>query len=336
MARGLRIEYPGAIYLVTVSGVERRTLFRDDCDRRRFLANLDRTTLDCQLRLFLYCLMPNHVHLLAETPAANLSQFMHKLETGYTVYFNVRHQRVGHLMQGRYGARLVEGDDYLLKLSRYVHLNPVHVRKWQEAPLDERLAALRRYRWSSYRGYVGAAQPIGFLETAPLLSLLGTSPKDGRRAYARFVETGLARSDDEFKHVFRWARWGIGDAHFQERVGALYRNLGKRSRRPEDISFRRAHLHRSSEEVLRVVVRMLGVDPADLRRRRRGCRARAIAARMLWSHAGMNQRQIGRELNIGTGAAVCQQQRALETALAGDQELSQMVGRLHGQLKINS
>ena len=71
--------------------------------------------------------MRNHVHLVMETLQANLGQFMHKVETGYTIYYNKRHRESGHLMQGRYGAKTVEGDDYLLALARYVHLNPKHI-----------------------------------------------------------------------------------------------------------------------------------------------------------------------------------------------------------------
>lgn len=78
--------------------------------------------------------MSNHVHLLVETPLGNLNRFMGSVLTGYTVYFNRRHRRVGHLMQGRYGAQVVEGNDYLLKLSRYIHLNLVHVRGVEGLP----------------------------------------------------------------------------------------------------------------------------------------------------------------------------------------------------------
>jgi putative transposase len=115
------------------------------------------------VRLYLYCLMANHVHLVVETPGANLSAFMHKLETGYTVYFNLRHRRVGHLTQGRYHAKPVQGTDYLLKLTRYVHLNPVHVGALRAAPLEERQRRLREYVWSSYRGYAGLAKPQEFV-----------------------------------------------------------------------------------------------------------------------------------------------------------------------------
>jgi len=99
MARRLRIQFPGAIYHVTARGVERRRIFVDDVDRTRFLTQLGATARQCHVRLYLYCLMANHVHLVLETELLNLSQFMHKLETAYAVYFNLRHRRAGHLLQ---------------------------------------------------------------------------------------------------------------------------------------------------------------------------------------------------------------------------------------------
>src|SRR5215831_9751891 len=125
MARLLRVPFPGAIYHVTVRGNERRLLFKDEADRKRFLSQLMESSQLHSARLYLVCLMPNHFHLLVETPCGNLSTFMARQLTAYAVYFNRRHQRVGHLTQGRYGAQLVEGNEYLLKLSRYIHLNPV-------------------------------------------------------------------------------------------------------------------------------------------------------------------------------------------------------------------
>lgn len=89
--------------------------------------------------------------------------------TGYTVSFNIRHRRSGHVTQGRYGARLVAGDDYLFKLSRYVHLNTVQVKSWREQALDERLAHLRAYPWSSFRAYVGLDRRQEWVTYGPLL-----------------------------------------------------------------------------------------------------------------------------------------------------------------------
>ena len=97
----------GGIYHITSRGNDRQTIFRDAQDRERFLERLADSAQDYQVRIYLFCLMPNHVHLLLETPLGNLDRFMGSLLTGYAVYFNRRHQRVGHLMQGRYGAQVV-------------------------------------------------------------------------------------------------------------------------------------------------------------------------------------------------------------------------------------
>ena len=118
MARKLRIQFEGAIYHVTIRGVERRRIFDDDADRERFLARLGDAVREYGIRLYLFACMRNHVHILCETPQANLSAFMHKLQTAYTVYYNLRHRRSGHLMQGRFGAELVAGDEYLLRLGK--------------------------------------------------------------------------------------------------------------------------------------------------------------------------------------------------------------------------
>jgi REP element-mobilizing transposase RayT len=120
---------------------------RDDEDRGRFVDALGASVLRHGVLLHLYCLMDNHAHLVVETPHANLSGFMQNFQTRYIVWFNRRHQRWGHLMQGRYGARLVEADRYLLQLSRYLHLNPVRTRAAETVALKEQLQLLGRYRW---------------------------------------------------------------------------------------------------------------------------------------------------------------------------------------------
>jgi REP element-mobilizing transposase RayT len=96
-------------------------------------------------RLHAFVLMSNHYHLIVETPKGNLSSFMHSLNGAYTTHFNIKRKRTGHLLQGRYKALLIDVDNYLLELSRYIHLNPVR------AAIAERLGG---YRYSSYRAYI--------------------------------------------------------------------------------------------------------------------------------------------------------------------------------------
>jgi REP element-mobilizing transposase RayT len=116
MARPLRIAYPGAVYHVTARGNARQAIGRDDADRQRFVATLADTVTQYGVRCHAWVLMPNHYHLLLETPQANLSAALRHLNGVYTQAFNRRHRRVGHLFQGRFTAILVEKERYLLAL----------------------------------------------------------------------------------------------------------------------------------------------------------------------------------------------------------------------------
>jgi hypothetical protein len=130
--------------------------------------------------------MPNHYHLLVETPQANLSRGLGWLQTTYSVRFNRRHQRCGHLFQGRFKAHLGEADSYAKALLRYLHLNPVRPRD-KSAPVPrERREALEQYRWSSHRAYLGREAAPAWLCTE-WLSFFGQNPKSARREYGRFV-----------------------------------------------------------------------------------------------------------------------------------------------------
>ena len=132
MARPLRTEYPGAWYHVTCRGNERRAIFGDDRDREIFLEIVDKTRELFGVEVHGYVLMENHVHLILMTPEGNLQKFMQRLNTSHTVSFNRRHRRSGHLFQGRYKAILIDADSYLLELSRYLHLNPVRVKRYSQ------------------------------------------------------------------------------------------------------------------------------------------------------------------------------------------------------------
>lgn len=325
MARRLRVEYEGAMYHVTIRGVERRPIFRQDADRERMLARLGEAQEAFGVRVYLYVLMGNHVHLLVETPQANLSAFMHQFQTAYTVYYNRRYRRAGHLMQGRFGAVLVQGDRYLLNLSRYIHLNPVCVGALRNGEIGERRRYLRAYRWSSYRGYVGLAKPVAWLDEGPILALMGGAKPSERQAYGRFVESGLAETDEELMELLRTARWGIGDHEFQEKIRDRHTSLIGEARRPEDIAFRRVVAVTEASTILRAIGAEFGVEEGMLRRRQYRCQARVVAALLLGRYAGMNQRDVAGYLAMGSGAAVCQHLKRLRVRLASEPELAARV-----------
>ena len=150
MPRKLRVEYPGAIYHVMNRGDRREPIFKDDADRKAFLATLGEACAKTGWQVHALCLMPNHFHLVVETPQANLVAGMKWFLGTYTGRFNRRHKLFGHLFSGRYKALVVEGsgNGYLKAVCDYVHLNP------SRAKLLKPDEPLKEYRWSSWPEYL--------------------------------------------------------------------------------------------------------------------------------------------------------------------------------------
>ena len=128
MSRPLRIEFPGANYHVTSRGDRREPIFEDDTDRAALLGVVVEGMRPYDAQVLAYCLMGNHDHFVLHTRRANMSRLMRNLNSVYTQAYNRRHRKVGHLFQGRFKAILVDRDDYLLEVCRYVELNPVRTR----------------------------------------------------------------------------------------------------------------------------------------------------------------------------------------------------------------
>lgn len=175
MARPLRIEYPGAFYHVMHRGNAQSDIYESERDREKFLEYLSLSVERFEIKIHTYCLMTNHYHLLVETPQPNLSQAVKWINVSYAAYFNRERQRSGHLFQGRFKAIVVDADEYLKHLSRYIHLNP------KRAKMVEHV---KDYQWSSYPVFSGYKKSPEWLETGWLLSLFGNNPK----RYRQFVE----------------------------------------------------------------------------------------------------------------------------------------------------
>ena len=333
MARLARVEYEGAIYHVTVRGNNRRDLFADDRDRVRLLERLGDAAEEADVRVYAFCLMANHIHLVVETPQANLRQFMHKLETAYTIYYNKRHGESGHLMQGRYGAKAVSGDSYLLALTRYVHLNPVCVGAMVLESLEERVKALRRYRWSSYQSYLGK-KVWDFVQTGPLLAVMGgRNARRQRVEFRRYVEAELAETDADFLAIYKGSRLGIGGEAFLAELVDRYEESAQRRKKVEDVALRRIGRRLTADRIVEVTCRQLGVKFGEERCRRRESWIRPVVARMLSRYGGLTQREIAVRCGVGTGKSVSEQLQRLSAALARDGRLSRQVKTLEKALE---
>jgi len=216
VARALRIQRPAGRYHVTARGNEQKPIYRDDSDPAHFLELLGEATEHFGIRIHAYVLMDNHYHLLVETPEANLSRAMQWINVSYSIWFNRRHHRAGHLLQGRFSAVVVEDDAGWQEVARYVHLNPVRVAglglgKRQraasragavQAPEEElvakRLERLRQFSWSSYRSYAGYTAGVGWLWRDPLEKLCGgRSRQEQRQALRQYTEQAVRQGQIE-------------------------------------------------------------------------------------------------------------------------------------------
>jgi len=181
MARPLRIEFPGALYHVTARGNRRERIYVDDADRLAWL-NLFGNVCDRYRWLcYAWCLMENHYHIVIETKEANLAAGMRHLNGVYTQKTNHRHERVGHVFQGRYKGILVQKESHLLELSRYVVLNPVR------AGLVSRV---EDWPWTSYHAMIRPPKSPHWLHTDFLLAQFGTRRSQAVRQYIDFVRAG--------------------------------------------------------------------------------------------------------------------------------------------------
>lgn len=167
----------GAVHHVYGRGNGRRAIFRDDRDLETYLALLARVVVWKRWRCMAYCLMPNHVHLLIETPECNLGTGMQWLHGRYAQGFNERHGSNGHLFQGRYGAVRVTSDQHLWTVAAYIALNPV------EAGLCEQPD---EWPWSSHKATLGAPSP-GWLDAERLLGYFAAMGGEPRQRYAAHV-----------------------------------------------------------------------------------------------------------------------------------------------------
>jgi REP-associated tyrosine transposase len=237
MARRPRVFAPGLLYHVIVRGNQRRLTFRSDQDYSAYLDRLEKYRAKFQVRIYAYCLMPNHVHLLLESSSTPLAKFMQGLQQSYTQYFNRRYRKVGHLFQGRYKAIICDKDKYLLALVRYIHLNPVRagLAKHPEG-----------YSYSGHGGYLIQGTPK-IIETKPILNLLG-----GKKRYERFVLEGMSENHNDEYYAVEDQRF-LGDEEFGAEIS---RQAGETKERKTKTPI---------EQAFKTVARQTGVAPEVLR-----------------------------------------------------------------------
>ena len=325
MPRPPRVEYEGALYHVTSRGNGRQVIFHSDRDRLRFLDQLQDNIETFGVELYAYVLMSNHYHLLVRTRHANLSRFVQRLNTSYGLYYRYKHARPGHVFQGRYKAKLVEGDEYLLRLTRYIHLNPVKTREADGLTREERVERVESYAWSSYPGYAREARALPWVKY-DVLKGYGRSWGEARRRYKAYVHAMVMESDEPLREVMEESAYAIGDEEFVRGVERTLRGRWKGGSGHRDIDLPEERV--SLDEISRAVAARYGVEMERLKEHGHvGGEAKVMALELATRVSGLTQREIGAYYGGIGSSAVAMMRRKVRAGTAALQ------ARLHSLLK---
>jgi REP element-mobilizing transposase RayT len=294
MPRKLRVEFPGALYHVMNRGDRREDIFRDDQDRARFLETLAEACTKTGWQVHAFCLMPNHFHLVVETPQPNLVAGMKWFLGTYTSRFNRRHKLAGHLFSGRYKSLLVSGrGGYLRTVCEYVHSNPVRARLLAEAE------PLRRCQWSSFPEYLKPpSRRRPWVRVDRVLGECGI-PKDspaGRRQFERLGEACRRQaSGATFAGIRRG--WCLGDEAFrQELLEQVAAKAGPQHYGAELAEAAQA----KAEHIVAAELQKRRWQPGDLAAKRKGDTAKVAMAMRLRRETTMTLAWIAARLQMGT------------------------------------
>lgn len=217
MPRMARKKTFDSIFHVMCRSVSEVDLFADEDDKVKYLGFIKKYQKLYEFRVYGYCLMDTHAHLIIDANGSDISKVMHSINFTYAQYFNRRHKRHGHLFQDRFKSKIVDNERYLFALSAYVHNNPTDIKEYKECP--------EQYRFSSLSIYLGlTSDPFELIDDGFVMSFFGKNAKEAREKYWKFV---LEANDDAFKKEIEFSNEG---SEYKS-----YRKILVRNMKPEKV-----------------------------------------------------------------------------------------------------
>ena len=307
MPRQVRIEYTGALYHAMARGDRGEPIFHGDEDRENFLETLEETVQRTGWIIHAFVLMTNHYHLLLETPEPNLVQGMQWFQGTYTQRYNAAHRLRGHVYQGRYKAMVIDSDEkeFIDRVGTYIHLNPVRA-----GMVSVRKGVLRRYRWSSFPALLMTPRKRPtWLKAETVLwgaGIMKDNPS-GRRKYEAYIEEqarkwktkgGKIAFEREWASVRRG--WCLGYKDFKDRLlDLLEKGLGARPSTPMTSSERKDHGEGRAEEILKMGLPILGLNPNALLRSPKALKEKRVLAWFIKKNTSTSLRWLSEALHMG-------------------------------------
>ncbi|HWP93490.1 MAG TPA: helix-turn-helix domain-containing protein, partial [Thermodesulfobacteriota bacterium] len=254
-------------------------------------------------------------HLFIKTPHANISPGMHYLNTSYTNWFKAEHKVVGVIFQGRYKSILVDEDNYGLRLSAYIHLNPVRAGV---------VTDVEEYKWSSYQNYIGKRSPVERLNTEFILGQLDEDMKRARRKYRRFVLENMDRVNpmgDSYRGL------ALGSEEFVKSIGKRIKLLGRK----REVTETKMAGTCSLEEVIGSIMSSFGVEREEVFRKKRGNIYRQMALYLIKKYTMLSLKEIGEVFGMDY-AAVSQACKRFERLSEKNRKVSVILAKLKKEL----
>lgn len=325
MARQLRIQYPGAFYHVTCRGNARQDIFKDRTDYEIFLESLADSLEVHNVSLLAYVCMTNHFHLFLTTPDGNLSEFMRCFNISYTSAFNRRHNRSGHLYQGRYKSFLIDVDSYLKEVSRYIHLNPVRIKKFAGKPVKDKIKILSEFKYSSFSGYVNVKNRDDFIRYNMVLDCFGGDTTEGRKIYRQFVYKGLKKNPDSPLEAGK-GHGIIGSPDFTERIREEYLEKVSVQAQREQPYLKAINVKYTPDELIERFCNIIKEEQSEICRRGRNSTDRAILMELLYRYCNIKQPEIGLLVGGIDYSAVSYARKRLRLKIKKDASLKKRFG----------
>jgi REP element-mobilizing transposase RayT len=278
-----------------------------------------------QVILYAWVLMENHFHLLVETPLGNLDRFMRRFNISYTGYFNRKYQRVGHLYQGRYKSILVEKENYLAVLSRYIHLNPIRVKAMVSKSPREKMQYLSAYPWSTLGGYLESRHKVAGVDYKLILEAFGGDNPKGRRAY-------LERITEDVREALESPGKIVGQSILgtEGYIDWVKSNFLTKGPNREIRGARQIKGYKARQNIFKAIEQETGKTEAELQTEKGDFRR--LAMELLYRVGGLNGAEIGKVFKISYNA-VSQERKRLVASMKGDSKLKKTYGSLLNQLE---